>query len=156
MPLPSWSNWCLEFPISHKPGHCVIVYSNLTAGRDRKLRWTQINRLVNSKRLNLIRPISSRGTEFAILLLGPSGRKRFGKFSLKKFKWYAYPSGPWMFIQQNSCFKCFINGSNVNKARRTSLTCENCSGDFLDREPRDQHHSQLYLRGNCSGSHVLS
>lgn len=50
------------------------------------------------KQLNLIRPISSRGTEFAILLLGPSGRKWFGKFSLKKFKWYAYPLGSWMFI----------------------------------------------------------
>lgn len=37
-----------------------------------------------------------------------------------------------MFIQQNSCFKCFINGSNVNKACLTSLTCENYNGDFPD------------------------
>lgn len=29
-----------------------------------------------------------------------------------------------MFIQQNRCFKCFINGSNVNKALLTSLTYE--------------------------------
>lgn len=132
MPLPSWSNWCLESPISHKPGHSVIVYSNLTAGRDRKLHWTQINRHVNNKLLNLIQSISSWGTEFAILLVGRPARKWFGKFSLKKFKWYAYPSGSWMFIQQNSCFECFINGSNVNKAQLTSLTCENYNGDFLD------------------------
>lgn len=123
-------------PISHKPGHYVIVYSNLTASRDRKRHWTQINRHVNSKLLNLILPISSWSTEFAILLLGPPGRKWFGKFSLKKFKRYAYPSGPWMFIQQNGCFKCFINGSNVNKALLNSFASESHNGDFLtvDRE----------------------
>lgn len=76
--------------------------------------------------------LSHLGAQFAILLLGPSGRKWFGKFSLKKFKWYAYPSDSWMFIQQNSCFKCFTNGTNVNKALRTSLTCENYNSDFLD------------------------
>jgi len=123
-------------PVSHKPGHCVIVYSNLTAGRDRKRRCTQINRDVNSKLLNLILPISSQSTEFAILLLGPSGRKWFGKFSLKKFKRCAYPSGSPMFIQQNSCFKCFINGSNVNKALLNSFPYESYNRDFLmvDRE----------------------
>lgn len=81
VPLPSWAEACLESPVSHNPGHCVSVYSKLTAGADRKLQGAQINTCVNSKPLNLIRPISSGGTGFAVLLLGPSGRKWSGKFS---------------------------------------------------------------------------
>ena len=115
--------------------------------QNRKLHWTQINRYVRRKWLNLIRPISSLGTEFAVLLLGPSGRKWYGKFSLKKFKCYAYPSGSWMYIQQNSCSKRFINGSDVNKACLTSLACENYNGDVLTMDIKVNTTAYYTCRG---------
>ena len=52
-----------------------------------------------------------------------------------------------MYIQQNSCSKRFINGSDVNKACLTSLACENYNGDVLTMDIKVNTTAYYTCRG---------